>query len=284
MEAIDHELPIYIPHTKVCHMEQYQCCTHRKNCRLRSRCEQIQTSILCIHDCPSCMYSGCSLSEEDRRTHPVYRDGIIQGNRVDVHLEIRKMAEQFAHRRNHARLYSYYNTIFGDYRQKRNAAQRRRYWENPEKARAAARKSYRKCYKPHPVNRNSQYLPQCKFDCVNCPHKDCVVPENWYKQIYGQKYYAEHPDYFQTYRETHKAERANYNKMWYRKNRDSKLARQREHRSDPSVKKERAVYDKKWRKEHPELERAKRKRYYEKHREEINARKREKRAATKMSA
>lgn len=103
------------------------------------------------------------------------------------------------------------------------------------------------------INRNSQYLPQCKFDCVNCPHKDCVVPENWYKQIYGQKYYAEHPDYFQTYRETHKAERANYNKMWYRKNRDSKLARQREHRSNPSVKKERAVYDKNGGKNIPNL-------------------------------
>lgn len=281
MEANAQGLPVYIPNAPVCHMPQYRCCK-REHCRLYHRCSQARArgEMPCIHDCPTCTYTGCSLPPEKRANTPIYRSGVVQGEPLDLRLELRRWREQVLHRKTHQRLYVMYNSLFGDLTERRNARQRERYWANPERAREVARIWYRKhrasASQRHP---NESHLPECGFRCEECPHDDCIVPENWYRRNYNQRYYAEHPEYFSEYREIHRAERSEYNKQWYREHREEKLARQKLHRAEPKVKAQRAEYDKKWQKDHPDLVRAKRARYYERHRDEINARRRAKRAA-----
>ena len=59
------------------------------------------------------------------------------------------------------------------------------------------------------------------------------------------------------------------------------MARLKEHRSKPEIKAKRAAYDKEYRKTHPEVVRRKRKKYYEAHKNEINAKRRQQRAELK---
>lgn len=66
--------------------------------------------------------------------------------------------------------------------------------------------------------------------------------------------------------------------IWYQKNKIEKQKKQQAYRADPAVKKQRAEYDRQYRKEHIDADREKHRRYYQRHKEEINARKREKRA------
>lgn len=97
MSTIQSSLPFYLPNPKVCHMAQYQCCKHRLHCRLYSRCAAISLQTVCKRDCPSCTYSGCTMSMERRRETPVYIAGVIQGERLDLDLEGRWLREHTEH-------------------------------------------------------------------------------------------------------------------------------------------------------------------------------------------
>lgn len=92
-------LPVYIPHPHICHMAQYECCKRHQDCPLFDKCSSIQKQTVCKRDCPSCSYNGCSLSTEKRQNAPVYVAGVIQENRIELHLETRYFIEQLAHKK-----------------------------------------------------------------------------------------------------------------------------------------------------------------------------------------
>ncbi|MBQ9166924.1 MAG: hypothetical protein IJX67_00755 [Oscillospiraceae bacterium] len=139
---------------------------------------------------------------------------------MDLDLEARQMAEKFAHRKKHAANYEYYNSIFGDLLEKKREWGRRRYWNDPEHTREMARKRYQK-HRASTSKRqpNERYLPECRFQCGECPHDDCVVPEDWYKQNYNRQYCAEHRE-----------QRAEYNKQYYSTHREAVREKQRRYR------------------------------------------------------
>lgn len=207
----------------------------------------------------------------------MYIQGVIQENRLDLNLDGRYWKEQNTHKKEHRKLYDYYNSLFGNLREKRNAWQRMRYWANPERA----RKVRRKYYKKHPASGRSipeKYMPECGLNCTSCPHSDCILPENWMKRAQFLSFCQKNPEYFKQYRQQNKDRISAYNRAWYQKNKIEKQTKQKAHRSDPQVKKQRAEYDRHYRKEHIDADREEHRRYYQRHKEEINARKREKRA------
>lgn len=275
---MENALPVYIPNSRVCHMEQYHCCKYRQHCRLYPICSKIALPTVCVRDCPECFFTGCSLSMEARQAKPVYIRGEIQCNRLDLNLDGRKMQEKLAHQKKHFAAYQYYNRIFGNLLEHRREYQRKRYWSDPVRARALQRNYYRK---KHPLKKQSipeKYMPECSLNCASCQHSDCILPENWLKQAQSRIYYQENPEYFRQYREKNKDKRSAYDKDWYQKHKAKKKEKQKARRADPAVKKRRAEYDRKYRKEHPDSDREKHRRYYQRHKDEINAKKRAKRA------
>ncbi len=269
------ELPIYIPHSKVCHMAQYQCCKRHQDCPLYSRCSQIKfQNTVCCQDCPSCTYEGCSLTAQQRQKQPVYVDHVIQQDRLDLNLEIRYMQEHLNHRKQHKKMWEFYNKLFGDLRERRNQRQRERYWQDPEYHRMLVRKSYYKHRAPSVRRINPPVLPECGMECFNCPHEDCILPENWLQQSYMADYLRKNPDYFAKYREAHREELREKYRLYYAENKVDVLRRQQERRQKPEVKAQRAAYNKSYRKAHPESAKRKKRKYIDAHRDRVNANKR----------
>lgn len=274
-------LPVYIPSSHVCHMDQYHCCKHRSHCRLYPICSQIQQPTVCQRNCAQCTYQGCSLSSEWRISRPIYIQGTIQGNRTDLDLEGRYQREKIAHKDKHRRMYVLYNTLFGNYREQRNAQNRKRYWSDPEYYRMLARKFYKKRCKPKNRAIEDRFLPSCGLQCSACEYEDCILPANWLQKAHQHAFIEANPDYFANYRKQHTEERRAYDKRYYQENREKILERIRTHRADPAVKQQRAKYDAQYRKTHRDADRERHRRYYARHKEEINARKCSKRAEVK---
>lgn len=298
------ELPIYVPHPKVCHMAQYRCCKSRISCRLYPRCSQIgYQNTVCRQDCPNCTYEGCSLTPQQRQAEPVYVNHVIQTERLNLNLETRRRQEQQAHRKQHCKLWKFYNTLFGDLREKRNQRQRQRYWKDPEYYRMLSRKYCRKYRYKHrkPPTRcvNPKYLPECGLDCPNCPHEDCILPENWMEKASKERFRQNNPDYYARYYEAHRKEQLEQKKRYYAEHKDEILKKRQAYRQRPEVKARAAAYAQAYYAEHrdeilkqqqsyyqrPEVkarhavhDRA----YYAAHRDEINARRRQQRLEAKL--
>lgn len=278
MDKTVESLPVYLPKKFVCRMSQYGCCKRHQECRLYPICSKISKQTVCKQDCPNCNYEGCSLGIEQRQTNPLYIDHVIQTEKVDLNLEMVYSRERAVHKKQHQELYAYYNTVFADYRERRNAAQRERYWADPEYSRMRAREYYSRSYEKHPKAIDKRFLPECGLQCFECRHEDCILPPDWLKKAHNEDFKKNHPDYFTQYRATHREERSAYGKRRYVANKETVLQQIREHRQKPEVKAQRAKYDAAYRKANPERDREKHKRYYARHKDEINAKKRAKRA------
>lgn len=277
------ELPVYIPHPKVCHMAQYHGCKNRRSCRLFLRCSQIEyQNKVCCQDCPSCTYAGCSLTPRQRQMQPVYVEHILQQEMQDLNLETRRWREEQAHKAQHRALYIFYNNLFGDLRERRNQRQRQKYWQDPEYYRMLSRQSYNKHRKPPTRQVIPKYLPECGLNCSDCLYEDCILTENWEKKAYMDNFLRNNPDYFAKYRETHREELREKGKRYYAENAEKIRKRAKLHRQKPEVRAQRAAYDQAYRKAHPESEIRRRKRYYAAHRDEINARRRQQRLDAKL--
>lgn len=283
--CLDNEgLPIYIPSAPVCRAPQYHCCTHGQHCRLYPICSKMSPSAgsICKRDCPSCDYKGCSMSAQDRIEQPLYQNHITLTWSEPID-DVTFFREQRKHKEQHHRMYEYYNKIFGDLNERRAARARERYHKDPERYRQQTRNWYNKHCKSNAVPTISEdIMPPCHLDCENCPHDDCVLPENWEKQARYKRWLANNPDYHQRYREKHREQIRTAGKDYYATHKAEILKRRREHRQKPEVKAARNAYDKAYNQAHPEKKKAKSKRYYEAHKDEINARKREKRRAAKQ--
>ena len=117
-------------------------------------------------------------------------------------------------------------------------------------------------------------MPECQMNCENCKYEDCILPEDWRKKANQANWQKNNPDYFANYRAENQQLLREKGKAYYAQHKEERLARQKEHRSKPEVKAQRAAYDKKYRKAHPDTEREKRRRYRERHPEKIRERKR----------
>lgn len=292
----------YDPHPHVCRMQQYECCKNHTNCPLYHRCKELkgyaEASKVCKKDCATCDYTGCTMSMENRKIEPLYVNGFIMAEPLPLSIELEREKERLHHYITHRKNYVFYNTLFGDFRERRNKQQRDRYHADLEFSRQRAREWYRAHYvkqvKPIPES----ILPECQLNCENCKHEDCVLPEDWRKKANQANWLKNNPDYFANYRKENRQLLREKGKDYYAQHRDERLTYQKEHRSKPEVKAQRAAYDKEYRKTHPEIEREKKRRYnerhrdkvleqkkayYEAHKDEINAKRRAQRAAKKLN-
>ena len=284
-EWLLNELPIYVPHPKICHMAQYQCCKRHMDCPLYPVCAQSRKPTVCIRDCPNCAYEGCSLTPQQRISEPVYVDHVIQGEQLDLRLEIRRMREQSEHKVEHRKRYVYYNRLFGDYRERRNKQNRERYWRDPEFARQRAREWYQKHYVKKGRSIDQRFLPECNLQCEECRYPDCILPEDWLKRAYQDAFLKSHPDYFANYRETHREELREKGRAYHAANREKRLEWQHQYRQQPEVKRKKAAYDAAYRQTEAgkASSRRRKEKYYAAHRDEINAKRRAKRAAERIA-
>ena len=273
------DLPVYVPHGRVCRMEQYHCCKYKQHCRLYSICSQIKLPTVCKRDCPSCSYPGCSLDELSREQFPVYIDGIIQSNRLDLDIEKRYWQEHTAHRKHHARLWYYYNCLFGDQRERhRNSGSKYRE-ANIEKCRASARASAKKRWrKLHPncgQKPTRKYNPPCGEDCENCPYDDCILPEDWQKKLFAAAKREKDPDYYKRYYRANEPRIRTYRTQYYKDNHSKIRAKQKAYYQRPEIKAQFAERSRKYAANHREEIRAYKKAWYEKNKAAISERRKE---------
>ncbi len=276
----------YDPHPRVCHMKQYECCKkYHTSCSLYHICKNMkgytETSAVCKRDCATCDYTGCSMPLEQRKSDPLYINGVTYSEAIPLYIDLKRETEKTLHKTNHKKNYEFYNKLFGDYRERKNKQAYDRYHANPDFYRQRAREWARKHYVKQEYVIPEEIMPECRLDCTNCKYEDCILPEDWKRKAYQENFLHNNPNYFSEYRERNRELLREKGKSYYTKNKEKILAHQKQHRQNPKVKIQRALYDKQYRETHKEAEREKRKRYYERHKDEINAKKRQKRAEKK---
>ncbi len=270
----------YDPHPHVCQMKQYECCKHHHNCRLYHICKDMkgyaEASKCCKRDCPTCDYSGCTMSPEERQISPLYVKGVIttSSSADDLAIELEREKERQLHKITHQQNYILYNKLFGDYSERRRQQEHNRYHKDIEVARQYRREYYHAHYVKKEEVIPEDIMPECRMDCENCPYEDCILPYNWKAQARHNKWKQKNPDYFANYCKANAEKRREQGKIYYRENKEKITARQKKHRSKPEVKAQRAAYDVKYRKEHPDSEREKKRRYNERHANKVKEYKR----------
>lgn len=267
----------YVPHPPVCHAKQYKCCkTHINTCRLAEICKTIEirkVTSVCKRDCASCTYIGCSMPMQNRQKEPLYVSGVITAERLELRIEIEREKERIAHRKNHARLLQYYNTLWGDYQKRKNEANKRAYHDNPEYYRAKAREYRKKRRVDKPKIIPEEIMPECRLDCENCKYDDCILPEDWRQKKIWAIYREKNKDIIKArqkkYYEEHKEELRAKKKRYYAEYRDKINEKMREKRMDPKAKQQKAEYDKQYYQMYKEKHKNQAKKYYEEHKDEI---------------
>lgn len=265
----DTGLPVYLQNPKVCHMDQYHCCNHREHCRLFSVCSKIEIQSVCKRDCPSCTYKGCSLSFEHRKNKPVYLDGLITADPIDLNLTVRYEREHFAHRTIHKKRYTFYNWLFGDARERNKQRNREYYYRNREDQISARRdkKAFKESLRDLKIP-DTPFLPECGLKCIECQKPDCDLPVDWREKALNRqrnrKYYYTHQDELKEKQRIRrqcpevKAYRADYNRKYSQSNREKVNEKNR-----------------RWRALNPERAAEAQRKYREANRDKINARRRE---------
>lgn len=275
----------YDPHPHICRMKQYECCKNYQNCPLYNRCKELkgysEAGKVCKQDCATCDYTGCTMSMEKGLSEPLYINGRVMTQILPLPIDQEREKERAIHKITHRQNYEFYNTLFGDYRERKNKQQRNRYHADEEFYRQRAREWYRTHYVKQEKTVPEAIMPKCKFDCFNCQHGGCILPEDWRHKANMENWKKNNPNYFAEYREQNKELLREKGKKYYEEHREERLAALKLHRQKPEIKAQRAAYDKEYRKIHPEKERERQRRYYESHKDEINARRRQQRAELK---
>ena len=141
----------YVPHPHVCHMNQYMCCKNYVDiCPLGKVCRTMnikELTSVCKKDCQTCTYTGCSMTFEQRKSIPLYINGVVTSQRVNLHIDFEREKERLLHKELHKKQYEFYNLLWGDLRERKNARQRAKYAADPEYYRGKAREYYEKHYK-----------------------------------------------------------------------------------------------------------------------------------------
>lgn len=245
-------------------------------------------SSVCKRDCASCSYKGCSLSEENRKNNPLYVKGYTNAEPLFLNIETIKSEEHKKHIQNHKKKYVFYNQLFGDWNARRNKQNRARYHANPEYRRQYAREWYRTHYVKQAKSIPEAIMPECGLDCLNCPHPDCILPEDWRRKASQANWKKNNPNYFAEYRAKNRELLREKGAKYREEHREEILKRQRARRATPEGKSKRAESDKRYRESHRESERERNKRWREENPEKYRAQldkynklRRERRAAQK---
>lgn len=220
---------------------------------------------------------------EKRKTSPVYKEKVIQDDRLDLDLERRYWQEHQAHRVQHRKRYYFYNCLFGDLRAKTNKNRRRAYHANIETARERSRQRKRSKAKKSTFcdDKELKHIPECQLNCANCPYPDCILPDNWDKNIAQTKWQRENPEYKKQYYEENKEHLIAAMNDYYAKNRDRICKQQRQYRQKPEVKARSTERSKRYRERNIEKIRAYKKAWYQKNKDAYNAQRREKRRSAR---
>lgn len=268
----------YDPHPHICRMRQYKCCKNYKDiCPLWDTCSKMDIKKLisvCKRDCASCSYEGCTMPMEKRKDAPLYVNRLVTVNMLDLHIERNRERERQDHRKEHRKLYIFYNTIWGDYREKKNKKCREKYHTDLEFSREQARKRQRKYYKKHPRVMQYTIIPECRLDCEKCKYDDCILPDNWRVKARQEKWKKKNPNYSADYREKNREKLRRQNREHYAKNKELINARKREKRKDPEVKQRYVEYYRQYREANREKIRENQKRYRDQHGNKRQRRKR----------
>lgn len=161
-------------------------------------------------------------------------------------------------KKEHNKKYHYYNYFFGN----RKEYASRYYEKNKE---IIKKNKLKKANSMKPQNSYFKiYDYFCNQDCKNCNYKECRLPE-----------WKNTDEYIKIWKSLNKEKVSEINKKSYYKNRDKKLAKQKEYRKRPEVKQQRYEYDTQYRKTHPDKVKEKAKKYRSTHKEKIKAYKRE---------
>lgn len=216
--------------------------------------------------CTFKQYYGCH-TQKECRLYPICsqlpkKQFIKNNHNFKIYRKINSVPLTESQRKEHQRKYDYYNYLFGNRKEYTNS-----YYQNNKEIILQKKKIDKPSQKIYEVQKG-----YCDEDCANCKYQDCILP-----------LWNDTTEYMRLYKKNHKKQISQINKKSYEKNKNKKLAKQKEHRAKPEVKKARAEYDKIYRETHREQERAKQKRYYEKHKDEINAKKRAKRQQEKLA-
>lgn len=263
----------YDPHPHICRMRQYVCCKNHSNCSLYHHCKKLkgytEASKRCKKDCTACNYTGCTMSMENRQTNPLYVNGLIIIEPLPTLIELEREKERLIHKETHRKNYVLYNTLFGDYREKRNMQQRVRYHADLEFSRQRARKWYQAHYVKQEKPIPEAIMPECQLNCSNCKFEDCILPVDWRKKAIQENWKKNNPDYFANYREKNRQLLREKSRHYYAQHKNERSVYQKEHRSKPEVKMQRAAYDKEYCKANPDKVRKKKRRYIERHSEKV---------------
>lgn len=162
----------------------------------------------------------------------------------------------------HSKLYDFYNYLFGD----RREYMKEYYQTNREYILSKKRKD------DHSQKVYAVQTGYCNLNCENCKFDDCILPE-----------YSNKTEYFRLYKKNHKEQIKQYNQKYYNNHKEEIRRKQIIHRAKPEIIEKRREYNKKYYELHKETEKLRIKKWKEEHRDEINARRREKRRLQRMA-
>lgn len=134
----------------------------------------------------------------------------------------------FNETRQHQKLYSFYNSLWGNQLNKQ-----RQYNKEHHEQRMEYQRKYRAKLKPNAFHFESVLFDGlCTRNCFECEHTDCVLPIWSNKKEYDSLYYKKNRDIkiarSKAYYETHKQQRSEYSKNYHAEHREEILKKQRE--------------------------------------------------------
>ena len=194
----------------ICLYEQYHCCPSHTDCRLYHICSQL----------PKKPFVPNSNRYRFKRSQPLDNTERLE----------------------HQKLYDFYNSLWGDRKQKA-----REYNKKNQKYRTERQRQYRAKKNPPKEFSSVLFDGVCDRNCEFCIYDDCILP-TWENQ-------------------------KEYDALYYQKNREARIQRSREWYL--SHKDERKEYDREYKKKHKEEISARKKEYAEKNRERIKAQRRQ---------
>lgn len=192
----------------ICLYEQYHCCPSHTDCRLYHICSQL----------PKKPFVPNSNRYRFKRSQFLSRAEILE----------------------HQKLYKFYNSLWGDHKEKV-----REYLKKNHERRMEYQRQYRAKKNPSKEFSSVLFDGVCDRNCESCIYDDCILP------TWGNK--------------------KEYDALYYQKNREVKVQRSREWYL--SHKDERKEYDREYREKHKKEISAKKKEYQAKNRKHIKAQK-----------
>lgn len=240
-----------------------------------------QLTSICKKDCATCDYTGCTMPKEKRITNPLYINGYTSESSIDLSIDEKRQAEKQAYIKEHKKRYRELNTLFSEEYRLKEKMRRAEYRQNNiEKLREYNRQYYKKRLAPQHTQQkqlNPQFLPPCKYDCLNCIKPDCDVGENEYRRNYHKHYRDLHKENLAEKRKAYKAANREIlnekSKEYYYAHRQECLERNKIYREKHQE--EQRQYFKEYREKNREKIAEYKKKYRETHREECRTRARE---------